>query len=139
MQRKDSKGRILRNGEGQDASGRYYYKYTDNRGTRKTAYSWKLVPTDRVPQGKRNDLSLREKIKTIERDLQDGIDSARAAKMSFNDLYLEYLDTKTKLRVSSREKYRQLWKLHIRDSAFGQMMIPNIKKAHVQKVFALLT
>ena len=36
-------------------------------------YSWKLVPTDKIPAGKRPDLSLREKIKQIQKDLDDGI------------------------------------------------------------------
>ena len=63
--RKDSKGRILRDGENQMKDGRYRYQYMDGRGKRCAVYSWKLVETDRTPPGKRDDISLREKIKQI--------------------------------------------------------------------------
>lgn len=61
--RRDNKGRKLFNGESQRKDGKYEYKYHDVWGKRKTVYSWKLTPTDRVPAGKRDDISLREKIK----------------------------------------------------------------------------
>ena len=58
--RRDSKNRILEKGEFQREDGRYEFKYKDRLGKRRTVYSWKLVPTDRVPMGKKCDLSLRE-------------------------------------------------------------------------------
>ena len=45
--RRDSKNRILRTGESQEADGRYKYRYIDANGKRKTVYSWRLVATDR--------------------------------------------------------------------------------------------
>lgn len=50
--RKDSKGRVLRNGETQRPDGRYMFRYTDAWGERQTVYSWKLVETDKIPEGK---------------------------------------------------------------------------------------
>ena len=47
--RRDHKGRKLLNGESQRKDGKYEYKYQDARGRRKTVYSWKLTPADRVP------------------------------------------------------------------------------------------
>ena len=41
--RRDSKNRILRTGESQEADGRYKYRYLDANGKRKTVYSWRLV------------------------------------------------------------------------------------------------
>ena len=73
--RRDSKGRILRTGESQRKDGRYAYKYTDACGKTQFVYAWKLVPTDKTPTGKRDDISLREKVKEILRDLNDGIDT----------------------------------------------------------------
>ncbi len=61
VKRKDSKNRNLRNGESQRKDGRYVYKYTDIYGKPQFIYSWKLVPTDKTPAGKRDDISLREK------------------------------------------------------------------------------
>ena len=69
VKRKDSKNRNLRNGESQRKDGRYVYKYTDIYGKPQFIYSWKLVPTDKTPAGKRDDISLREKEAQIKKDL----------------------------------------------------------------------
>ena len=61
--RRDNKKRILRNGESQRPDGRYVYKYYDIMKKPHFLYSWKLEPTDKLPAGKRDDLSLREKIR----------------------------------------------------------------------------
>ena len=52
--RKDKKGRNLKNGESVMPDGRYRFQYTDKTGKRTQVYSWKLVSTDKVPQGKRD-------------------------------------------------------------------------------------
>ena len=61
--RRDNKNRVLRNGESQRKDGRYMYKYVDNAGNVKYVYSWKLVKTDTVPQGAKDDIPLRDKEK----------------------------------------------------------------------------
>lgn len=71
--RRDSKNRILRNGESQRQDGRYTFKYIDATGKQQFVYSWKLEKTDKTPQGKRDDISLREKEKLILKDLDDEI------------------------------------------------------------------
>ena len=71
--RRDKKKRILRNGESQRKDGRYAFKYVDANGQVQFVYSWKLEKTDKTPTGKRDDISLREKEKMIQRDLYDGI------------------------------------------------------------------
>ena len=75
VKRKDNKGRNLRLGESQRKDGRYVYKYTDIYGKPQFKYAWKLVPTDKTPAGKREDLSLREKEKQIKKDLADGLNT----------------------------------------------------------------
>lgn len=40
--RRDSKNRILRNGESQRKDGRYAFKYIDATGKQQFVYSWKL-------------------------------------------------------------------------------------------------
>lgn len=53
VKRKDNKGRILRDNEYQKSDGRYEYRYPDGKGGRlKSVYSWRLVETDKTPQGK---------------------------------------------------------------------------------------
>ncbi len=64
----------LKTGESQRKDGRYLYKYIDSFGEPQFVYSWKLVATDRVPAGKRDCISLREKIAELQKDIHDGID-----------------------------------------------------------------
>ena len=84
--RKDNKGRNLREGEVQLSDGRYKYQYTEGN-KRKAVYSWKLLPTDRTPPGKRDDLSLREKEDEIAYDRHDGIDGKAAKRTTLNDMF----------------------------------------------------
>ncbi len=49
VKRRDSKNRVLRNGESQRKDGRYVYVYVDGNGKQNFLYSWKLENTDRVP------------------------------------------------------------------------------------------
>ena len=53
IKRKDNRGRVLNDGETQGKDGRYRYQYTDKLGDRKAVYSWKLLPADKTPNGKR--------------------------------------------------------------------------------------
>lgn len=39
--RRDSKGRVLRNGESQRSDGKYMFRYTDSTGERHTVYKLK--------------------------------------------------------------------------------------------------
>ena len=69
--RRDSKGRLLKQGERQREDGKYEYRYYDEKGGRHSVYSWRLVDTDRIPPGKRDAESLRSMEKRIRRDLED--------------------------------------------------------------------
>jgi hypothetical protein len=71
--RKDKRGRILKTGETQDKkTGRYKYTYYED-GKQKNLYSWRLNSTDPYPEGKREDLSLREKIQLYQKDRERGV------------------------------------------------------------------
>ena len=72
MKRTDNKGRLLKTGESQRKDARYCYKYIEKNGQVKFVYSWKLVATDKVPKGKRDCVALRDMIKAIQKDLDDG-------------------------------------------------------------------
>lgn len=41
--RRDSRNRILRTGESQEADGRYKFRYIDANGKRKSVYSWMMI------------------------------------------------------------------------------------------------
>lgn len=95
--RRDSKNRVLKTGESQRKDGRYMYKYTDVDGKVKYEYSWKLVPTDKMPAGKKDEPCLRDKIKEVEKRLEAGLNS-RGAQMTV----LELVDLSIELRNLKR-------------------------------------
>lgn len=123
--RRDNKGRKLFNGESQRKDGKYEYKYQDTWGKRKTVYSWKLTPTDRVPAGKRYDISLREKIKQIQKDLNSNI-TPDGGNFTVLELVEKYISQKTGVRHNTRSNYNFVVNV-IKKEAFGQKRIDKIK------------
>lgn len=121
--RRDNKGRLLYPGEYQDAAGRYSYKYKDVIGVRRTVYSWRLIPTDRVPQGKKKDKCLRDKIKDIEKELSRGVWHEN---MNVCELVERYLMTKTGVRHSTRSGYLFVQNI-LKKEPFGQVPIHKVK------------
>ena len=123
--RRDHKGRKLLNGESQRKDGKYEYKYQDARGRRKTVYSWKLTPADRVPAGKRDDISLREKIKQIQTELNSNI-TPDGGDFTVLELVEKYISQKTGVRHNTRSNYNFVVNV-IKKEAFGQKRIDKIK------------
>lgn len=123
--RRDNKGRKLFNGESQRKDGKYEYKYQDAWGKRKTVYSWKLTPTDRVPVGKRDDISLREKIKQIQKDLNSNI-TPDGGNFTVLELVEKYISQKTGVRHNTRSNYNFVVNV-IKKEDFGQKRIDKIK------------
>lgn len=131
--RRDSKNRVLQNGESQRKDGKYEFKYVDVNGTRRSAYSWKLVATDRVPEGKRCELSLREMEKQIRRDLEDGIQTHTANTKTLNQLFDTYMSTK-ELKQSTRTNYQYMYKNYVSDT-IGKRRISSIKYSDIKKFY----
>lgn len=123
--RRDNKGRKLFNGESQRKDGKYEYKYQDAWGKRKTVYSWKLTPADRIPAGKRDDISLREKIKQIQKDLNSNI-TPDGGNFTVLELVEKYISQKTGVRHNTRSNYNFVVNV-IKKEAFGQKRIDKIK------------
>ena len=107
--RRDSKGRLLRSGEHQRSDGKYEYKYVDAKGVRHSVYSWKLVETDKLPAGKRDCVPLREMIKNLRRDVEDGINSHAAYRTTLNSFFDAYIETKYELKQSTRTNYKYMY------------------------------
>ena len=97
--KKDKKNRNLMQNEDQMPNGRYRYRYTDKYGNRHAIYSWRLVPTDKLPAGKKEDLSLREKSygekEAVEDYPLDAILSIGFGDSAFEYLHLRLLHHKT--------------------------------------------
>ncbi len=125
VKRRDSKNRILRNGESQDKkNGRYIYKYYDILHKPHFLYSWKLEPTDKLPAGKKDDLSLREKIRLLQKDLADGID-VQGGDMTVLQLVKRYLATKTGVKATTEAGYKTVLNI-LEKEAFAHLPIKKI-------------
>lgn len=129
--RRDNKNRILRTGESQKKDGRYMYKYIDSNGKIKYVYSWKLVPTDAVPQGAKDDIALREKIKAIQRDLSDGIVSD-GGNMTVYQLVKKYTAQKTGVKHNTRAGYNTVLNI-LEKEDFGKERIDKIRMSDAKE------
>ena len=116
--RKDNKGRILRTGESQRKDLIYQYRYTDIRGKRQTIYSSDLK-------------ELREKEKTIQKQLDDGIDYA-AGKITVLALLERYISLKQGVRYNTKVGYHFVLNL-VKKEDFGYRQIRDIKVSDAQQ------
>ena len=136
--RKDSKGRILRSGEDQRADGKYMFRYTDSSGKRHSVYSWKLVSTDKAPEGTRCTEALRDIEKRIRRDIEDGITAGVSEKISVDDMFHKFMEIRSDLKTTTRCNYKTLYDCHVRDT-IGYRRIVDVKHSDVQKLYTDLS
>ena len=101
------------------------YLWGETVGEPKFVYSWKLVPTDKIPAGKRADISLREKIKQIQKDLDDGIDTI-GKKMTVCQLYAKYIRQRGNVKRGTQKSRQQLMKL-LEEDKLGAASIDSVK------------
>ena len=125
VKRRDNKNRILRNGESQRKDGRYVYVYVDANKKQKFLYSWKLEDTDKVPQGKRECVSLREKERQLQRDLCDGI-IPNGGDMTVLQLVEKYVLQKTGVKHNTQAGYQTVINLLKKDK-FGKQRINKVR------------
>lgn len=121
--RKDSKNRVLRNGESQRKDGTYMYRYTDVRGKRVCVYTRTLE-------------ELRVKEQTIQKELNDGIDYA-AGEIIVLDLLKRYIATKTGVRYNTKVGYQFVLNLVSKEN-FGCLKIRDIKPSDAKQWFIKL-
>ena len=110
--RKDSKGRVLKDGESQRANGTYDYRYTDRHKKRRCIYAKSLT-------------ELRKKEDELRRDMADGIDYA-AGEMTVAELVDRYMNLKRGLKQNSLRSYGSAVK-RIHADPFGQKPIKTVK------------
>lgn len=134
IKRKDNKGRILKEGESQRSDGRYQYQYIGLDKKRHSVYSWKLLPSDKIPASKKVDKSLREKEKEIQKSLLE--DSKKeVVNITFNEMFDIYIKQKRHkgrpLSQNSVGNYTGMYDKHVRESSLGKMKVQEIKKNHI--------
>ncbi len=132
--RRDSKGRVLHDGESQRPDGRYMYRYTNNFGKRCTIYSWRLVSTDQIKEGQKDSPALRDQEKQIRKDIDDGIKTEDARGVTVDDLYIRFMDTRRDLRNGTREIYRSSYNRYIKPT-MGHIAVANIKSSTIKKAY----
>ena len=135
--RRDSKGRVLRNGESQRSDGKYMFRYTDGTGERHTVYSWKLVSTDKLKEGQRDSQALRDMEKRILKDLDDSIKTRDAEHTTVDDLFDQFMDIRKDLRESSRCCYNDIYRKHIKP-VIGHRPIGRVKPTEIQKLYQIM-
>lgn len=136
--RKDSRGRVLRNGEVQRSDGKYMFRYTDAEGERRSVYSWKLVETDKIPNGKRCKEALRTIEQRVLKDLDDGISTGIANSVTINAFFTTFMETRTELRPTTRSNYICLYNKHVR-YAIGRRVIGSVKYSDIYKFYMSLS
>lgn len=123
--RRDNRGRILRTGERQRSDGQYLYTYKGIDGKNYYCYSWKLEPTDKLPDGKRQCKSLRE----LEREVQISLNEEVAyhgGDITVLELVERYIATKTGVRHSTRTGYKTVVNI-LKKEEFGNRRIDLVK------------
>ena len=125
--RRDRNNRILRYGESQREDGRYRYNFTDAFGKKKDVYSWRLEPSDPHPEGKKKDLSLREKEQKVLVDTLSHI-SVDGGNYTVLQLAERYIAVKTSVRPSTRAGYTTVINL-LKKEPFGNLRIDKVKRS----------
>ncbi len=123
--RRDNRGRILRNGEIQEKSGRYRYKYLDVFGDPKYVRSWRLDHNDPTPSGKKREPSLRELERQIAADMMDQI-VPEGGKLTVTTLVEKYVSLKKGVRPSTEAGYKTVINILKKDS-FEKKRIDKVK------------
>lgn len=132
--RKDHKGRPLKVGESQRKDLSYQYRYTDLVGKRHSIYSWRLLPSDKTPSGKKGGKSLREMENEIQLKLSQGM-TGLGADISLNDMFEYYISNKRykgrSLSQNTIYNYRSMYDKNIKNNILGNMKIADIKKVNI--------
>ena len=123
--RKDSKNRLLHNGESQRKDGRYVYKYHDITGKPRFLYSWRLTANDRMPPDKTPDLSLREKEAKAQQELYSMV-LPNGGDLTVCQLVDHYLSLKLNVRHNTAANYQFVRNILAKE-AFGCVRIDRIK------------
>ena len=132
IKRRDNKGRVLLNGEIQEESGRYRYRYIDILGKRREIYSWRLTEADPIPAGRRRDKSLREKEEAAMLLQFKGISGSD---MTVLDLVERYISLKTGVKKSTQRGYQTVIS-NLKKEPFAFRRIDSIKIS-IAKLFLI--
>lgn len=119
--RKDSKGRVLKDGESfRKSDGLYMYRWTSKDSKRHTVYSPTLE-------------GLREKEETIKHDLRDGVKTGES-NITVNDMYEMWKNDKVGLKGTTRSNYIYMYEHFLKDN-FGCIKLQSVKRSDVRRLY----
>ena len=121
--RKDSKKRVLKEGEYERANGTFEYKWRDRRGKRHSVYAKTLD-------------ELREKELEVLRDVLDGIREDKKD-LTINDLYHRWEQLKRGLKDNTFQNYRYMYRQFV-EPDFGKSKITDLKRTDVRAFYNYL-
>ena len=123
--RRDSRGRVLRNGEYQRKDGRYSFVYKGTDGKQHTVYSSRLDARDRLPDDARQTLALRELEEQILRSQYRGL-SDFGGNMTVMQLVERYVETRQDVRETTRIGYGTVLNV-LKKDPFSETRIDKVK------------
>lgn len=132
--KRDSRGRILRDGERQRTDGRYEYRYRDIHGNQQSAYSWRLVATDPTPAGKRACRPLRELEAEIAEQTIQGLDAYRASILTLDGAFEWYVSLRPRWKPTTRSNHIALYNRYVKPT-LGTMKVADVRQSHLKKLY----
>ncbi len=121
--RKDSKKRVLKEGEYQRANGTYEYRWRSENGKRNYIYAKSLE-------------ELREKEAELSKDKSDGI-RTEARNVSINDVYELWVKLKRGLKDNTFSNYQYMY-LQFVYPDFGKKKLSTLKRSDVRRFYNTL-
>lgn len=121
--RKDSKNRVLKEGESERKGGTYEYKWRDNKGGRHSVYAKTLE-------------ELRDKENDILKDILNGkrvVDK----KLTINDFYDRWVQLKRGLKENTFQNYQYMYTQYVQ-KGFGYTKIHLLKKSDIRAFYIYL-
>lgn len=128
-ERKDNKGRNLKNGEYQRSDGRYEYKYTQAYKTH-SVYSWRLNDSDPTPAGRKPCKSLRTIEKEIQKSINNNYNYFDTSRLTLNSVVDRYLDSKINTRESTEQNYKYMYDRFVRNS-LGRVKLCDLRYSDI--------
>lgn len=122
--RKDSKNRVLKDGEYEKKNGRYEYRWTSKDGKRHSLYSPTLE-------------GLREKENEMQKDKLDGI-KIEGKKLTLNDIYHIWEKLKRGLKANTFQNYKYMYNQFVEPS-LGKYRISDIRRSDVRAFYNTLS
>lgn len=118
--RKDSKGRVLKEGESERVTGNYQYRWRDKTGNRRTIYGKDLN-------------ELREKKVAVLKDEIDGI-RVTSQRVTVNDMYNIWVKIKKGIKKNTFQNYKYMYGKFV-EKKLGKYKLVDLKRSDVRRFY----